>query len=216
MAAWPLYIGRRRSKLTHDIHTSAIVIRLHQTERKAFPFSGGDNESLGLVRWTLSADYTALTALSLKQISPDPIEIAPPIVPRSRVERHRKHSRVPQSHVCRSNTRTRAARRSMGASRSNRPGMPQITREEFERLPLRVHAFLAGVPLHDVWAVDLPRTRGGITLAEFLRRAGDLLRRPPSAVRAPAVGALFRGRFVRLGPGHTRLRLRKLRAAPYR
>ena len=60
----------------------------------------------------------------------------------------------------------------------------QITREAFERLPLRVHAFLAGVPLHDVWAVDLPRTRGGITLAEFLRRAGSLFRRPPHAVRA--------------------------------
>jgi hypothetical protein len=59
--------------------------------------------------------------------------------------------------------------------------MPQIAREEFERLPLRVHAFLAGVPLHDVWAVDLPRIRGGITLAEFLRRAGDLLQRPPPA-----------------------------------
>jgi Protein of unknown function (DUF2867) len=62
--------------------------------------------------------------------------------------------------------------------------MPQIAREEFERLPLRVHAFLAGVPLHDVWAVDLPRMRGGITLAEFLRRAGGLLQRPPPAVRA--------------------------------
>jgi hypothetical protein len=56
--------------------------------------------------------------------------------------------------------------------------MPQIAQEEFERLPLRVHAFLAGVPLHDVWAVDLPRTRGGITLTEFLRRAGGLFRRP--------------------------------------
>ncbi len=31
--------------------------------------------------------------------------------------------------------------------------------------------FLAGVPLHDVWAVDLPRTRSGITLDEFLRTA---------------------------------------------
>lgn len=62
--------------------------------------------------------------------------------------------------------------------------MPQIAREEFEQLPLRVHTFLAGVPLHDVWAVDLPRTRGGITLAEFLRCAGDLFRHPPLAVRA--------------------------------
>jgi hypothetical protein len=42
--------------------------------------------------------------------------------------------------------------------------MPQIPKGEFERLPLRVHDFLAGVPLHDVWAIDLPRTRSGITL----------------------------------------------------
>ena len=74
--------------------------------------------------------------------------------------------------------------------------MPQITREEFERLPLRVHAFLAGVSLHDAWFVDLPRTRNGITLAEFLRHAGDLFRRPPPEVRALLsvrffVGGLF-------------------------
>jgi hypothetical protein len=49
--------------------------------------------------------------------------------------------------------------------------MPQISPQEFARLPLRVHAFLAGVPLHDVWAVQLPRTRSGITLDEFLRTA---------------------------------------------
>jgi hypothetical protein len=49
--------------------------------------------------------------------------------------------------------------------------MPQISTQEFERLPLRVHDFLAGVPLHDVWAVDLPRTRSGITLDEYLRTA---------------------------------------------
>ena len=47
--------------------------------------------------------------------------------------------------------------------------MPQISTEEFEGLPLRVHDFLAGVPLHDVWAVDLPRTRTGITIDEFLK-----------------------------------------------
>jgi hypothetical protein len=29
--------------------------------------------------------------------------------------------------------------------------MPQISTQEFERLPLRVHGFLAGVPLHEVW-----------------------------------------------------------------
>jgi hypothetical protein len=62
--------------------------------------------------------------------------------------------------------------------------MPQILTQEFERLPLRVHDFLAGVPLHDVWAVDLPRTRSGITLDEFLRAAGALPFRPSPVVRA--------------------------------
>jgi len=48
--------------------------------------------------------------------------------------------------------------------------MPRTSaQEEFEQLPLRVHAFLADVPLHDVWFIDLPRWRGGITLDEFLR-----------------------------------------------
>jgi len=47
--------------------------------------------------------------------------------------------------------------------------MPRISAQEFARLPLRVHGFLADVPLHDAWAVDLPRTRSGITLDEFLR-----------------------------------------------
>jgi hypothetical protein len=51
--------------------------------------------------------------------------------------------------------------------------MSKIPRQEFERVPLRVHDFLAGVPLHDVWAVDLPRTRPRITLDEFQRTAGD-------------------------------------------
>jgi len=49
--------------------------------------------------------------------------------------------------------------------------MPQISAHDFERLPLRVHDFLFGVPLHDVWAIDLPSTRAGITLDEFLRTA---------------------------------------------
>jgi uncharacterized protein DUF2867 len=48
--------------------------------------------------------------------------------------------------------------------------MPRTSaQEEFEQLPLRVHAFLADVPLHDVWFIVLPRWRGGITLDEFLR-----------------------------------------------
>jgi hypothetical protein len=51
--------------------------------------------------------------------------------------------------------------------------MPQISIREFERLPLRVHTFLAGVPLHDVWSVDLSRWRAGLTLDEFLRTTSN-------------------------------------------
>ena len=31
----------------------------------------------------------------------------------------------------------------------------RASREEFERLDLRAHRLLSGVPLHDVWAIDL-------------------------------------------------------------
>jgi hypothetical protein len=51
--------------------------------------------------------------------------------------------------------------------------MPHVSAREFERMPLRVHEFLTGVPLHDVWAVDLPHTRAGITLDEFLRATAN-------------------------------------------
>ena len=54
---------------------------------------------------------------------------------------------------------------------------------EFERLPLRAHQFLAGVPLHDVWVVDLPSPRAGITLDEFLRVASERIYTPTPAVR---------------------------------
>jgi hypothetical protein len=68
--------------------------------------------------------------------------------------------------------------------------MPQISTQEFEQLPLRVHDFLAGVPLHDVWAVDLPRMRSGITLDEFLRTASACM-----ITGSPVVRALLNVRF---------------------
>jgi len=74
--------------------------------------------------------------------------------------------------------------------------MPQISTQEFERLPLRVHTFLAGVPLHDVWAVDLPRVRAGITLDEFLRVSGALPYRPSPVVRALLGFRFFVGRLL--------------------
>jgi hypothetical protein len=75
--------------------------------------------------------------------------------------------------------------------------MPRISTEEFERLPLRVHDFLGGVPLHDVWAIDLPRTRSEIALDEFLRAAstGGLCT-PSPVVHVLLNIRLFVGRFL--------------------
>jgi hypothetical protein len=77
--------------------------------------------------------------------------------------------------------------------------MPQISPREFYALPLRVHTFLADVPLHDVWAVDLPRHRDGVTLSEFLRRAsqGGINRLSPMA-RVLIGLRLFLGRIFGL------------------
>jgi hypothetical protein len=71
-----------------------------------------------------------------------------------------------------------------------------ISKQEFEWLPLRVHDFLAGVPLHDVWAIDLPRARSGITLDEFLKTTNSRCLRPSFVVSALlrirlAVGRIF-------------------------
>jgi len=71
----------------------------------------------------------------------------------------------------------------------------QISQQEFKRVPLRVHAFLAGVPLHDVWAIDLPRPRGGITLDEFLRVTRERLYTPSPVVRALVNLRFFVGRL---------------------
>jgi hypothetical protein len=76
--------------------------------------------------------------------------------------------------------------------------MPQISPTEFYALPLRVHTLLADIPLHDVWAVDLPTHRDGVTLAEFLRRAsqGGCYTANAEINRLPPVArALFRLRF---------------------
>jgi hypothetical protein len=78
--------------------------------------------------------------------------------------------------------------------------VPQISPKEFYALPLRVHAFLVDVPLHDVWAVDLPRLREGITLTSFIagRVGTDLIGRLPPPARALVRLRLFLGRLFRL------------------
>ena len=73
-------------------------------------------------------------------------------------------------------------------------------------LPLRVHAVLAGIPLHDVWAVDLPARREGVTLSEFLHRtSGDAcgatdaeIKRFPAMARALFSFRFFLGKIFRL------------------
>jgi hypothetical protein len=75
--------------------------------------------------------------------------------------------------------------------------MPRISIQEFERLALRVHDFLAGVPLHDAWAVDLPRARSDITLDEFLRRAKACPFALPSVARSLLDIRLSAGRLLR-------------------
>ena len=84
--------------------------------------------------------------------------------------------------------------------------MPQISPAEFYALPLRVHTLLADIPLHDVWAVDLPKQSDGVTLSEFLRRASE--KRPgaangeisglPAAARMLFRLRFFLGRIFRL------------------
>jgi Protein of unknown function (DUF2867) len=73
--------------------------------------------------------------------------------------------------------------------------MPQVSIQEFERLPLRVHTFLAGVPLHDAWSVDLPRWRAGVSLDEFLRTAKNCLFTPSRLVRMLLDIRFFVGRL---------------------
>ncbi|MDB5070895.1 MAG: hypothetical protein JWM87_2006 [Candidatus Eremiobacteraeota bacterium] len=77
--------------------------------------------------------------------------------------------------------------------------MPRISPAEFAALPLRVNTLLADVPLHDVWAVDLPGLREGVTLEEVLRRAGrDVFgsRDAKISVLPAALRALFRLRLL--------------------
>jgi hypothetical protein len=73
--------------------------------------------------------------------------------------------------------------------------MSHVSTDEFERLHLRVHTFLAGVPLHDVWAVDLPHWRAGVTLEDFFQTASNCLCMPPPLVRILLDIRFFVGRF---------------------
>jgi hypothetical protein len=77
--------------------------------------------------------------------------------------------------------------------------MPRILPAAFFALPLRVNTLLADVPLHDVWAVDLPGLREGVTLENVLRRSGrDVFGSRDAKLRALPVAsrALFQLRLL--------------------
>jgi hypothetical protein len=73
--------------------------------------------------------------------------------------------------------------------------MLQISDREFEWLPLRAHQFLTAVPLHAVWAVDLPSPRTRVTLDEFLRVASDRIYTPAPLARGLLDLRLLMGRL---------------------
>ncbi|HKC52449.1 MAG TPA: DUF2867 domain-containing protein [Myxococcota bacterium] len=55
--------------------------------------------------------------------------------------------------------------------------------DEWNRLELRVHEVLRGTPLHDVWSVDLPGGRPGLTLSDLQGILSERLVRSNAAVR---------------------------------
>lgn len=67
---------------------------------------------------------------------------------------------------------------------------------EWNRLDLHVHPVLAGVPLHDVWSVDLPGGRSGLALSDLRTILGGQLATSNAAVRflfslRRAIGRVF-------------------------
>ncbi len=62
----------------------------------------------------------------------------------------------------------------------------RVSPEEWRRLDLRIHALTEGVPLHDVWCVDLPGGPPGVTLSDMQRLLTE-----GRLVRGPAVRFLF-------------------------
>jgi hypothetical protein len=70
--------------------------------------------------------------------------------------------------------------------------MPRVSEREFSALQLRAHTILAGIPMHDVWAVDLPPSRERVTLDEFRPFHGP---RQSDGPRSGVARVLLRLRF---------------------
>ncbi len=59
------------------------------------------------------------------------------------------------------------SRRPAGARRLARELSGEVAAEEYERVDLRAHSLLADVPIHDVWALDLPGGGAGRSVADL-------------------------------------------------
>ena len=96
--------------------------------------------------------------------------------------------------------------------------MGRISSQEFLAQRFRVHAFLADVPLHDVWAVDLPGFREGITLHEFHARTSkaDSLKRVSWPTRALFSLRLLIGQILGLESEPSRIPAILLRQSAHR
>jgi hypothetical protein len=70
--------------------------------------------------------------------------------------------------------------------------MIRIAPDDFRTLPLEVHSFLQGVPLHDVSAIDLPATEHDFTLQDLREKMKSVDVTKSNAL----VSALFGLRFL--------------------
>src|SRR5713101_6161243 len=90
---------------------------------------------------------------------------------------------------------------------------------EWNRLDLRVHTLLAGVPLHDVWSVDLPGGRSGLALSDLRTIFAERLAMSHAAVRflfslRRAIGRVFGCELPREHSAQPPISRDRLTAAP--
>jgi hypothetical protein len=78
--------------------------------------------------------------------------------------------------------------------------MPRISTQEFERLPLRVHDFLAGMPLHDSSARSSASVSAASASRETPPQESPAIAPSPSATKKSIGRSTFR--VIRSAPHH--------------